>query len=174
VLLCEALRPADPVTLTPLQLPFKTGEPWLALELPPQQQIDGERLLYAAHVADPFDPAQPICGLLVDEWTEVIPGTTETTAIAFNYDRPNCEPPQAWLLALPARRTGSWSWDELLGAVTDALDAAKRRAIEPVHVDATTYGWFLPATTSAYTYPEISISNNLLRNVRLYADVATG
>lgn len=67
-------------------------------------------------------------------------------------------------------RDGAWSWDELLGAVTDALDSAKRRAIEPVHVDATAYGWFLPATVSAYTFPEISISNNLLRNLQIYTE----
>jgi hypothetical protein len=173
VLLCDAVRPTDPFGLTPLQLPYRAGEPWLALELPPNQEIEGERLLYTAHFAVPFDAAQPICGLLVDEWTEVIPGPTETTGIAFHYDRPSCEPPQSWLLALPALRTGIWSWDELLGAVVDTLEAAKRRAIEPVHVDATAYGWFLPATTSAYTYPEISISNNLLRNVRIYADRRT-
>jgi hypothetical protein len=173
VLLGDGLRPADPFLLTPVQLPYRPNAPWLALELPPKQEIEGEWLLYTAHFAEPFDVAQPICGLLVDEWTEVIPEAEETTGIAFHYDRPNCEPPQAWLLALPAVRNGTWSWDELLGAVLDALDAAKRRAIEPVHVDTTTYGWFLPATTSAYTYPEISISNNLLRNVDVYTDRMT-
>jgi hypothetical protein len=107
--------------------------------------------------------------MLIDEWSEVIPGTEETTGIAFHYDRPNCEAPQSWLLALPAVRDGAWSWDELLGAVNDALDSAKRRAIEPVQVDATAYGSFLPATMSPYTFPEISISNNLLRNLQIYS-----
>jgi len=172
-LLGEALRPDHPLELIPLQLPYQANEPWFALDLPPNHDVQGERLLYTAHMAEPFDAAQPICGLLVDEWTEVIPGPSETTGIAFNYDRPNCEPPQSWLLALPAVRNGTWSWDELVGAVTETLDAAQRRAIEPVHVDATAYGSFLPATTSAYTYPEISISNNLLRNVRIYAGLIT-
>jgi hypothetical protein len=98
----------------------------------------------------------------------VIPGPTETTGIAFHYDRPNCEPPQSWLLALGARRDGAWTWHELLNAVSDTLDSAKRRTIEPVHLDTTRYAWFLPATNSAYTFPEISISNNLLRNVGIY------
>ena len=48
-----------------------------------------------------------------------------TTGVAFHYDRPNAEPPQAWLLALPASFDGAWSWDELVGAVTETLDAAK-------------------------------------------------
>jgi hypothetical protein len=111
-------------------------------------------------------------GLLVDEWTEVIPGTTETTGIAFHYDRPNSEPPQCWLLALSPGTGGAWSWTDLLGAVTDALDSARLRAIEPVHLERTPYSWFLPATVSAYTFPEISISNNLLRNLNIYVKLA--
>ncbi len=154
--------------LTPLQLPFKATDSWLALEFPEEQPIIGDPLLYTGQFAEDFDKTQPVCGLLVDEWTEVIPGTEETTGITFHYDRPNSEPPQAWLLALPALMDGTWTWQELVDAVNQTLDAAKRRAIEPSHVDQTTYSRFLPATFSAYTFPEISISNNLLRNVGIY------
>lgn len=187
VLLGEAFGVARPAELTPVQLPYGPGEPWLALEIPDDHHIDSDRLLYAAHFAEPFDLAQPVVGLLVDEWTEVVPGPTETTGIAFHLDRPNAEPPQAWLLALspnvlstreppiegPATAGGGyWSWDDLLAVVNSTLDSAKLRAIEPAHVDGTAYGWFLPATASAYTFPEISISNNLLRNLRIYSRLA--
>lgn len=172
LLLDEAFPGAQAPELTPLQLPYGSNEPWLALEIPAGYKIDSDRLLYTAHFADPFEKTKPICGLLVDEWTEVIPGTEETTGIAFHFDRPNAEPPQAWLVALPAVRDGVWSWEDLLGAVNHALDAAKLRAIEPAHVDQTAYSWFLPATTSAYTFPEISISNNLLRNLDIFAKFA--
>jgi hypothetical protein len=70
------------------------------------------------------------------------------------------------------RARGVWSWDDLLGAVEHAIVSAMLRALEPVHVGSTAYGWFLPATVSAYTFPEISISNNLLRNVQIYARVS--
>jgi hypothetical protein len=110
--------------------------------------------------------------MLVDEWTEVIPATTEDTGIAFNYDRPNCEPPQSWLLAMSSVGDGAWSWDELVGVVVDTLDSAKRRAVEPAHLGGSAYSWFLPATMSAYTFPEISISNNLLRNQLIYSKLA--
>ena len=63
---------------------------------------------------------------------------------------------------------GAWTWEELVGAVNNTLDSSKARAVEPSHVGASPYGWFLPATVSAYTFPEISISNNLFRNLRLY------
>ncbi|MGQ0603865.1 MAG: hypothetical protein ACT4QE_19460 [Anaerolineales bacterium] len=172
ILLGDALPGANAPELTPLQLPYQPGEPWLAMEWPVGHSIAGDRLLYNGHFAEPFDKTKPVCGLLVDEWTEVIPGTEETTGITFHYDRPNSEPPQTWLLALPAVRDGSWSWDELLAAVNDTLDSAKRRALEPVHLDNTAYSWFLPATVSAYTFPEISISNNLLRNAQIYGRLA--
>jgi hypothetical protein len=168
VLLGDAFDVGPSAELTPLQLPHGADEPWLALEIPEGYAIDGDRLLYTAHFAEPFDRTEPVCGLLLDEWTEVIPGAEETTGIAFHFDRPNAEPPQSWLLALPSVGDGSWSWDELVAAVNDALDSAKHRAIEPVHVAATGYSWFLPATVSAYTFPEVSISNNFLRNLELY------
>jgi hypothetical protein len=169
VLLADAIA-GKSLDLTPLQLPYSKDEPWLALELPDDHEIDSDRLLYTAHFAEVFDRAKPLCGLLVDEWTEVIPGSRETTGIAFHYDRPNSEAPQSWLLALPTSHGGSWQWDELLAGVNEALDSAKLRAIEPTHVDRTAYGWFLPATMSAYAVPEITISNNLLRNRGIYDD----
>ncbi len=169
MLLGEAFGVDGDADLTPLQLPFIADEGWLALELADKQDLGDERLLYTAHLAEPFDPTAPITGILVDDWTEVIPAKKETTGVAFHFDRPNSEPPQAWLLALPAVRDGAWRWDHLVGAVDHALDAAKRRAIEPVHLDPTPYSWFLPATVSAHTFPEISISNNLLRNRAIYS-----
>jgi hypothetical protein len=178
ILLGEAFEATASLGPTPLQLPHVPGEGWFGLEIkppdppPPDEspppEIPGDRLLYTASLSLPFDRVKPISGLLVDEWTEVIPTRTEETGVAFHYDRPNSEPPQAWLLALSAVRNGAWRWDDLVGAVTNALDSAKRRAIEPVHIDSTRYSWFLPATMSSYTFPEISISNNLLLNKAIF------
>jgi hypothetical protein len=170
VLLGDPTGASGSLDLVPLQLPYVEDEPWLALEIPEDHEITSDRLLYTAHFAEPFDRERPICGLLIDEWTEVIPGAQETTGIALQYDRPNGEAPQSWLLAVPATLDGSWSWEELLAAVVDALESAKLRAVEPAHVDTTPYSWFLPATMSSYTFPEISISNNLLRNRHIYTD----
>ena len=57
--------------------------------------IDSDRLLYTCLYSQPFSPAARQCGLLVDEWTEVIPATKRDTGITFNYDRPDNEPPQS-------------------------------------------------------------------------------
>jgi hypothetical protein len=173
--LCEAFGTASPEPV-PIQLPFEAGDNWLALEIPPaatdaERAITRDKLLYTAHFPAGFGAAQPLAGLLVDEWNEVVPEKAETTGVAFHYDRPNSEPPQCWLLALPAVMDGAWSWEELRDAVTSTLDAARRRAIEPDHLAATAYSWYLPATYSAYTFPEISISNYLLRNVAVLAQL---
>jgi hypothetical protein len=122
--------------------------------------VDSERLLYTAHYATPFLKAAPQCGLLLDEWTEVIPAPEETTGITFHYDRPNAEPPQVMMLAVPPRITGQWQWADLVDAIHETMELARRRAVEPDHVGSTSYGRFLPATISAVTFHPITIALN--------------
>jgi hypothetical protein len=160
--------------LSPMQLPYKAGDHWLALNFPADYQIDGDRLLYTAHYAAAFQKTQRQCGLLLDEWTEVIPANEETTGIAFHFDRPNSEPPQAMLLVTPAAFTGAWQWQDLVDALLETLDRAKKRAVEPVQVDATAYARFLPATIMAAALYQISISANLALNNNVYEFIERG
>ena len=150
--------------LTPLQLPYRDDDRWLALEFPPTVDLGTERLLYTAHFATPFDASEPQCGLLLDEWSEVIPAADADTGLAFHYDRPNSEAPQAMLLVTPTAFTGRWQWDDLVDALNETLEQAKRRAVEPVHVDASPYAPFLPATVMAMTVRQLTISANLAIN----------
>lgn len=158
--------------LTPIQLPFKDDEGWWALEFDPAQSLAAERLLYTAHhaVAQP-DPAVATCGLLLDEWTELIPKRDETAGLAFHFDRPNSEPPQTWLLVTSPRMRGNWQWTDLTFALDEVLELARLRAVEPAHVDTETYARFLPATTSAVTLYGISIAANYARNNNVMAHV---
>ena len=151
-------------TLTPAQLPFKTGDFWLAVEYPNSYVIDSDRLLYTAHYSVPFQAGLPTGGLLLDEWTEVIPGTTETTGLTFHFDRPNSEPPQCFLLVTPASNQRVWQWADLVDALSETLTLARKRGVEPVHVDATPYAQFLPATVSATTVHPITIALNYSLN----------
>jgi hypothetical protein len=159
----EAFGRPEP-QLTPLQLPYAAGDPWLALAFPPGTRLERDRLLYTACLPDGFDPAARRCGLLLDEWTEVIPAETHDTAIATHYDRPGSEPPQVLLLALPAEQGKGWQWADVVGAVDDALRMARKRAVEPVHVDGTPYARLLPATVAATTLRGVSIGLALARN----------
>jgi hypothetical protein len=150
--------------LVPIQLPHRPGEPWLAMQFPADHLIDSDRLLYTAHYAVPFEETARQCGLLLDEWTEVVPGAEQETGIAFNFDKPGAEAPQSLLLVTPATWDGAWHWDDLVGALEDTLTLAKQRAVEPAHVDATAYARFLPATVMAATLSPISIATTLALN----------
>jgi hypothetical protein len=169
-MLAEALSNHD-LRLEPIQLPSQPDDRWLALEYPPTQKISGDKLLYTAHYSTVFQKAARQCGLLIDEWTEVIPGEGETTGITFNYDRPNCEAPQVMLLVTPASASGEWQWQDLVDAVNETLEMAKKRAVEPVHSDNTAYPRFLPATAMAVTLYPISIAANLAVNNNVLAQV---
>jgi hypothetical protein len=163
VLLAGALGQPEP-ELTPLQLPFLAGDRWLALEFPKSVNLEVDRLLYTAHFTQPFDRNVPPCGLLLDEWTEVLPKEETTTGVALHYDRPNNEAPQTMLLVTPASLGKSWQWEDLIGALHETLDFAKRRAVEPVHIDQTAYAHFLPATVMAVTIRQLTISADLSLN----------
>jgi hypothetical protein len=156
LLLSEPLGLAEPA-LTPIQLPYRPGDPWLGLEYPEGTDIDSDRLLYTAHYDAPFDPTERHCGLLVDEWTEVLPAEAQTTGLAFHFDRPSSEPPQTWLLVVPPTPTGPWTWADIVDALHETLDAARLRAVEPDQLDDTAWARFLPAVVTATSLHPITI-----------------
>jgi len=158
--------------LHPLQIPYKPGDSWTALEYPPDYNLDSDRLLYTAHYVQDFDQFSRQCGLLLDEWTEIIPAQEETTGITFHFDRPNTEPPQAMLLVTPADFSGRWRWDDLVDALHETLNLAKQRAIEPAFVDHTRYARLLPAAWLPFTRFPISIALNLALNNRVFQFVS--
>jgi hypothetical protein len=164
----------DEPELTPLQLPYAPGASWLALPFPPGEAIAGDRLLYTAHFAAPPQPGARVCALLLDEWTETIPGDEAVTGIAMHYDRPNAEAPQAMLLVTPATWDGTWHWDDLVGALDETLDLARLRAVEPAQVDATAYARFLPASIMAATLRGMTIGTVLAANTHALEAVADG
>ena len=60
-----------------------------------------------------------------------------------------------------ASNTGSWQWADLVGALNETLDLAKKRAVEPAFLDPTAYSRFLPATVTASTTYGITIATAL-------------
>ncbi|MET7718557.1 hypothetical protein [Streptomyces sp. NPDC005407] len=154
--------------LTPVQLPYRQDDHWLAMEFKAGTQIVEDRLLFTAHyAAEPLLGTPQRCGLLLDEWAEVIPAERETTGIAVHVDRPDSEPPQALLLVVPPVKGQAWKWDDLVAAVNETLDLAKIRAVEPEHLDDTAYAQLLPATVMSATRQPITISTDLaISNLR--------
>lgn len=159
----NALETAEP-SLTPLQLPYRADDVWLGLRFPDDYDHEGDRLAYTAHFAVPFDKTAKQCGLLIDEWTEVIPTKDETTGVAFHYDRPSTEPPQVLLLALSPTMTGTWRWVDLVDSIRETFAEARLRAVEPTQVDDGPYARFLPSAIMAATLHPITIGLNLATN----------
>lgn len=163
------------LNLTPTQLPYRSQDYWLALQFPASKEgvsepftIDEDKLLYTAIYGETFNPAKHQCGLLLDDWTEMIPSKDETAGLSFHYDQPNSEPPQALLLALPSDFRGSWQWQDLVDILHSTLDAAKQRAIEPDHIDDSEYSLFLPTIVSLASPMPLTATLNLALNNEVY------
>ncbi|MBE0640346.1 MAG: hypothetical protein IH598_17675 [Bacteroidales bacterium] len=136
--------------LAPFQIPYIDNDTWLGLSFPDSYLIESEKLLYTAYL-DEFKPVETLCGILVDEWIDLIPQKKETTGLTFQSNQPNAEPPQTMLLVTPTKFDGNWAWDEIVNSMHETLDLAKLRSIEPKHIDQTSYAQFIPATLSTAT-----------------------
>jgi hypothetical protein len=168
-----------PMALKPLQLPFRETDHWIAVEYPEvapqdlgQPEVfvpEGDFLSVVQWLpASGFDAGGPQSGLLLDEWTEVIPGKQATTGIAVHYNQPSSEPPQVLLLAVTPEVTGAWTWAKLVGILHDTLDRARQRAVEPDQLGSTGYGHLLPAVLSATSsYPFATISTDFVHRTAM-------
>ncbi len=170
VMLIDALSGQE-LPLVPLQFAYRTPDFWLGLDHPDKLpgtekpfEIAEDKLLYTASFRVPFNSAEPQCGVLLDEWAEVIPKKEETAGLTFHYDRPNCEPPQTLLLVTPSDFTGEWNWDDVVDALRETLELARKRAVEPTQIDQTAYARFLPTVISSVTTFPIMQSLNFAFN----------
>lgn len=150
--------------LHPLQFPFSTTDyHWLALPYPNTVDLEkGNRLLFTVVGSNISSSPAELCGVLIDEWTELIPAKEETTGLTFHYDRPNSEAPQTMLLVTPTQLTGNWNWNDLVDALINTLDSARLRAVQPDLLEKTPLGSLLPAiiaTESMFPY-SIVFDNN--------------
>jgi hypothetical protein len=165
--------------LVPTQFPYRPDDFWLGLQYPDKKPgteepftIDEDKLLFTSIYTVAFVADQPQCGLILDEWTEVIPTREETLGLTFHYDQPNSEPPQTLLLVTPSEFTGHWRWDDLVNTLHETLAMAKKRAVEPEHADVTVYNRFLPPIVSlASPLPLTATLNLALNNQVFYAKV---
>jgi hypothetical protein len=143
-LLAGALgAPASAVKVA--QFPHVAGERWVALPFDGNPRPPSGRLSLVLEQANPAG-AEGWVGLLLDEWTEGIPSTSELTGIAFNYDDPDSEAPQAILIAVPAVPggvDGHWDLPSLVDTLRETLDLAKIRAVDSELLDS--LGQLLPA-----------------------------
>ena len=89
-------------------------------------------------------------GLVVDEWTEILPRPYEQTGVGYHYDDAGAEAPQAVLVAVPpdSTRAATWSSGDILAVLRETFELARIRAIEIEHLDG--LGQLLPAIATAW------------------------
>ncbi len=136
------------LTGTPAQLPHVAGDPWFGAEFPAGFRPTSDRLSLVVFGRDALNTqGGPSAGILVDQWSEIIPASEETTGVAIHYDQPDSMPPQCLLVAVPPERRGAWRWDELVVTLHETLELAKNRAVELEHLHQDLYGQILPGIT---------------------------
>jgi len=142
------------------QLPHVAGTRWVALPFPGEAERppSGRASLLLHRAATPAAQAEWV-GLLLDEWTELIPARSELTGIAFHYDDPGAEAPQAVLVAVPPGDTTVWDVDMLVDIVNETVDLAKLRAVDGELLGA--LGQILPAIYLAANSAGETISTDL-------------
>ena len=73
-------------------------------------------------------------GLMIDQFSELIPDEEKETGVTFHYDSPNSEPPQAILLAVSNHKhtneANVWDENKIRDYVYEAMDLAKIRMID--------------------------------------------
>ncbi|EKU99427.1 hypothetical protein Lepto7375DRAFT_1469 [Leptolyngbya sp. PCC 7375] len=150
----EILIP-EQLALTVAQLPFADDSTrWAGL---PGVPAEHGAISLLALTTTPYDPAQPMTGLFIDTWDELIPADTQTTGLAFNFNAPNSEPPNAILLATPADPTQPWSTDELLENVKTLVETLPFRAAQ---FKLPGLGHFLPAAFFAFNPENDTVSTD--------------
>jgi hypothetical protein len=147
---------SSPSDLKLLQFPRDGAATWAAL---PGQGRDLRGVVsVAAHAPSALASIaadDTLSGLFVDEWSESIPDTEETTGLGFHFDAPGARPPQSILLAIPADPTADhWTLDALVDVVNEATALARLRAVRPQDLHG--LGLMLPG---------IFLSNNFKQDV---------
>ncbi|MCZ6818953.1 MAG: hypothetical protein O7G31_05615, partial [Calditrichaeota bacterium] len=146
------------------QLPYQEADRWVALPISAERPLTGGRVSLVAHFPSGFNSPEPLAGLLIDEWVEVVPNTSETTGVAFNYDRPGAYPPQAILLAVPPDNREKWDMEVLEHIVLETLDLLKLRAVDPDALERVNgIEQFLPALDFAVNLAGDTVSTDFTR-----------
>ena len=154
----EVLGAGERLALEVAQLPFDNQDRWVGLPAAANKAIPAGKLSLVVHAVAPVDFVQPLRGLWIDEWTEIVPSREETTAITFQCNPPDACAPQAVLLAVPPVPGEDWTVATLHRVLVETLDLAKLRAVDS---DALAdCGQFLPALCFAFNAKDDAVSTD--------------
>jgi hypothetical protein len=160
----EVLSIGERLNLSVAQLPFITNERWVGLPPDPSNTLAVSKLSLVLQTTAPIDTAESLTGLVIDEWTEIVPSTTETTAIAFQFAPPDACAPQCLLLAVPPIPGADWTVDTLRQVLDETHDLAKLRAVDAEMLGETAQ--YLPALALAFNAKDDAVSTDVAPLIR--------
>ena len=153
------------------QLPFVENEDWVGRSPPPESRLSFTFISMTGS-ADTPDPESRWRGLLLDEWTELVPNGKVDTGVAFHYDSQNSEAPQVVLLATHSGTgAGKWTLAELAAIVNETIDLA---GVRPVDADRVSLGQLTPAICLAANLENKTVSTTFPPQVMRGRPVVTG
>jgi hypothetical protein len=124
---------STPATLTATQVPHVPGAGWVALPFADEASRHASGTLslalFGGNGALP-GAADRWVGLLLDEWTELVPNREESTAVAFHYDDPGAEAPHAVLVAVPPDAAANWTLETVSDVLRETLESARLRLVD--------------------------------------------
>ena len=123
----HALNGAD---LRVAHLPARDGSSWIGGSIP-TESLGSDRISLVRWSASEPNTREPLAGLLIDEWTEIVPERDVSTGLSFQYDAPEAQAPQAILLAVPPDPSKPWSRKALEDVLISTLELARIRAVDP-------------------------------------------
>jgi hypothetical protein len=128
----EAAGSPQPLRLRVAQLPRQTDDRWVGLAATRPHPITSGRLSLVVQSAATAPPPSgtPLAGLVVDEWTEVVPDRTQLTGVSFHTDEPAARAPQAILLAVAPTEDHVWSLAALEATVLETLELGRLRLVD--------------------------------------------
>lgn len=148
-LVVQTLNPdyIDSRVIKPVQVPYDISgqDRWMALSVSgPANLKEGVVAigadLYSGYAISNVSQA----GIVIDEWTDIIPNREETTGISFHHNQPNAKAPQCLILGLSPQITGSWSWNDIVDMLNETFELAKARGLSYEQISGTALGQILP------------------------------
>lgn len=125
----------------PMQVdPDNTGFPiWLGAEATKEEEVHDANVFTVLNSDELLkkenDCYRTAAGLIIDFWVEKIPYRKQTAALAFSFDQPDAEPPQAVLVGVsPLGGNHHWSEKRMVRTIRSAMHQVMSRAVEPDHV----------------------------------------
>ncbi|GEM_PF-1867451 len=138
----------DSRAIKPVQVPYGiSGEDrWMALSVADPANLKEGVVAIGADLYNGYymDTNITYAGIVIDEWTDIIPNREETTGISFHHNQPNAKAPQCLILGLTPQITGSWRWNDIVDMLNETFELAKARGLSYEQISGTALGQILP------------------------------